>query len=325
MRIDVHTHFLSLDFLKHLQGRAALPRTVLEGGVYVVECAPGLRYPSAPNILDMDVKLKDCDAIGIQLNGLSIAIPGPDLLGGDEADDWAARINDDLAGIVERYPRRFVGFGSVGFGSVERSIAEADRCINQLGFKGIQLFSNLNNRVLDSPELMPVYRHIAELGVPLNMHPGVPLNQVGVDRSTLMLDIALPFDTALDTLRLIESGLWDQAPELKLIVPGLGGILPYLKGRIASYGHATVQFPYQAALQHPVSHYLDKLYMDTVCYHTAALDYCYRLLGPDRILYGTDNPFGDYTLAADMVERMDWPAADKEKVYEGNARALLKL
>src|SRR6266571_7847438 len=193
-RIDVHTHFLCLDFVKHLQGRSALPRTVLEGGVYVMDCAPGLRLPSVPNIVDMDVKLKDADAMGIELSVLSHGIPGPDILGGDEADDWACRMNDYLAGIVERYPGRFLGFGNIGFGSVERSISEVDRCVNQLGFKGIQLFSNIDSRVLDSAEFMPVYKHIAELGVPLNMHPGIPLNRVGVDRSSLMVSLAFLFD-----------------------------------------------------------------------------------------------------------------------------------
>ena len=325
MRIDVHTHFLCLDFVKHLQGRSSLPTTVLEGGVYVMQCAAGLRLPTVPNIVDMDVKLKDCDAMGIELNVLSHGIPGPDVLGGDEADDWACRINDDLAGIVERYPGRFLGFGNLGFGSVERTIAEADRCVKQLGFKGFQLFSNINGRTLDSPEFLPIYRHIAALDVPLNMHPGVPLNRIGVDRSSLMVPLAFLFDTALNTVRLIESGLFDQAPTLKLIVPHVGGILPYLKGRLGSYGHRTLQFHDMPTLRQPVSDYLHDLYIDTVCYHPEALDYCYRLLGPERILYGTDHPFGDYTVAAGMVEQMDWPAADRHKVYEGNARALLGL
>ncbi|HEX6510842.1 MAG TPA: amidohydrolase family protein [Chloroflexota bacterium] len=324
-RIDVHTHFLCLDFVKHLQGRSALPSTVLEGGVYVMQCAPGLRLPTVPNIVDMDVKLKDCDAMGIELSVLSHGIPGPDVLGGAEADDWASRINDHLAGIVERYAGRFLGFGNVGFGSVERSIAEVDRCVNQLGFKGIQLFSNVGGRVLDSPEFLPVYRYIAELGMPLNMHPGVPLNQVGVDRSSLMVPLAFLFDTALNTVRLVESGLFDQAPNLKLIVPHIGGVLPYLKGRLGSYGHRTLQFHDMPELAKPVSEYLQDLYIDTVCYHPEALDYCYRLLGPNRILYGTDHPFGDYQVAAEMVERMDCPAADRARIYEGNARELLGM
>lgn len=325
MRIDVHTHFLCLDYVKHLQGRTALPKTVLEGGVYVLQCAAGLRLPTVPNIVDMEVKLRDCDALDIGMSVLSHGIPGPDVLGGDEADDWAARINDDLAGIIDRYPGRFLGFGNVGFGSVERSLAEVDRCITQLGFKGIQLFSNINNRALDSPEFLPVYCRVAELGVPLNMHPGIPLNRISVDRSSLMVTLGFLFDTALNTVRLIESGLFDECPDLQMIVPHIGGVLPYLKGRLGSYGHRTLQFHDMPTLRQPVSEYLHELYIDTVCYHPEALEYCYRLFGPERILYGTDHPFGDYAEAADMVERMDCPAADKQRIYEGNARKLLKL
>jgi hypothetical protein len=59
MRIDVHSHFIDLEFTKHLQGRASMPRTVLEGGVYVVQCATGWHLPTLPNIVDMDVKLRD--------------------------------------------------------------------------------------------------------------------------------------------------------------------------------------------------------------------------------------------------------------------------
>jgi predicted TIM-barrel fold metal-dependent hydrolase len=324
-RIDVHTHFLYPDYVKHLQGRSSLPTTVLEGGVYVIQCAAGLRLPTVPNIVDMEVKLKDADLMGIELNILSHGIPGPDVLGGDEAEDWAARTNDYLAGIIERYPGRFAGWGTIGFGSIERSVAEVDRCINQLGFKGIQLFSNIGGRTLDVPELLPVYKRVAELGGTLNMHPGIPLNRVGVDRSTLMVPLAFLFDTALNTLRLIESGVFDQAPELKLIVPHIGGILPYLKGRIESYGQRTLQFHDQPPLARTIGQYLDLLYIDTVCYQSEALDYCYRLLGPERILFGTDHPFGDYRLASEMVERLDCPAGDKQQIYEGNARRLLRL
>jgi predicted TIM-barrel fold metal-dependent hydrolase len=324
-RIDVHTHFVCLDFIKHLRGRSAMPRSVLQGGVYVVQCAAGLQPPIVPNILDMEVKLRDVDTLGIDVSVLSPAVPGPEVLEGDEADDWAARINDELASILERYPSRFVGLGTIGFGDTGRSIAEADRCVKELGFKGIQLFSNIGQRPLDLPEFLPVYRHVAELGVPLIMHPGIPLNQVGVDRSTLMMPLGFLFDTSLNTLRLIESGLWDQAPDLKLIVPHVGGVLPYLQGRIESYGRGGVHFKDVPPLREPIGRYLDKLYVDTVCYHPEALDYCYRLLGPDRILFGTDHPFGEYALAADMVERLDCPDGDKEKMYSGNAERLLGI
>ena len=114
-RIDIHTHFQCLDFVKHLLGRNAFPRAVLDGGTYAVECADGFRVPALPKMIDMDAKLLDLEAMDITVSVLSHGLPlGPDVLGGAEADDWAMRINDDLARIVAAYPGKFVGFGTMG-------------------------------------------------------------------------------------------------------------------------------------------------------------------------------------------------------------------
>lgn len=325
MRIDVHSHFIDLEFTKHLQGRASMPRTVLEGGVYVVQCATGWHLPTLPNIVDMDVKLRDMEAMGIDRTVLSVSVPGPEILGGAEADDWAQHINDHLAAILADYPDKFVGFGTLGFGDPARAIAEADRCIHALGFRGIELFSNVAGKPLDAPELRPVFEHVAALGVPLNLHPGVPLNRAFIDRSTLMVPLGFLYDTSLNALRLIESGVFDTAPDLNLIVPHIGGVLPYLHGRIASYSRPSLHFTNLPQLQHPVEHYLDRLYLDTVCYHVEALEYVYRFLGPERLLLGTDHPYGDYQTAAGIVEQLHCTAAERELIYHGNAERLLRL
>ena len=327
MRIDVHSHFIDLDFIKHLEGRSSLPSSVLDGGTYFTTCAVGFRMPALPRIVDMDVKLRDIEDTGVDVSVLSHGVPGPETLGGQEADDWAARINDHLAGIIESYPGRFIGWATIGFGDTGRSIAEVDRCINELGFKGIQLFSNINQRVLDAPELLPVYRHVASLGVPMNMHPAIPLNLVGMDRSSLITGLGFMFDTSLAAMRLIQSGLFDEAPDLKLIVPHLGGVIPYLKGRLERTGEPSLRSIVAAPeLAHPIGHYLDLLYFDTVSYHIEALDYLYRLVGADRLLYGTDHPYGQpFDVIAGMVEQLECTDAEREAIYHGNAERLLKL
>ncbi len=326
MRIDVHTHFISLDFIKHLEGRSSLPSSALEGGTYFTSCAQGFRLPILPRITDMEVKLKDIEDMGVDLSVLSHGVPGPEVLGGKEADDWAARINDQLAGIIQKYPGKFLGWACLGFGSAERTIAEVDRCINQLGFKGVQLFSNINKKVLDTPELRPIYKHIARLGVPLNMHPAIPLNLVGMDNGSLVTGLAFMYDTTLNTVRLIQSGLFDEEPDLKLIVPHIGGVIPYLKGRLERSSDAAMRsVTDQPTLQHPFGYYLGKLYYDTVTYHIEALDYFYRLMGADHLLYGTDHPYGQpYKLIAGMVEQLKCTEAERELIYHGNAEKLLR-
>lgn len=99
------------------------------------------------------------------------------MVGAPHADEWAMRINDDLARIIDAYPGRFVGFASIGFGNAQRSIAEMDRCINEIGFVGVQVFFNIANKVLDSAEFLLIYQHVGTLGVPIHLHPhsGAPL------------------------------------------------------------------------------------------------------------------------------------------------------
>jgi aminocarboxymuconate-semialdehyde decarboxylase len=324
MRIDIHSHFQSLDYIKHLLGRDAMPSTVHDGGVYFVQCSAEVKIPALPVMLDMEHKLQDMDALGVDVAVLTHGLPlGPDALGGQEADEWAERINDNLARAVACCPGRFIGFGTIGFGDVERSIDEADRCIDELGFKGFQVFSNVDGQPLDSPRVLPVIAHVGRRGVPIHLHPATPLNRVAVDRASLSLPLGFPFDASLNTVRLIQSGLFDEVPDLRLIVAHAGGVIPYLKGRIATYNTASSLISDAPALEHQVRHYLDRLYVDTVTYDAPALECCYQSLGAERMLYGTDHPFGAYSVAANLVEELRCSAEERELIYHGNAERLL--
>ena len=324
MRVDVHTHFQCLDFIKHLHGRGNLPRSLLEGGTYVVQCAAGLNIPAFPKMIDIEKKLRDMEDLKIDVAVLSHGVPfGPDVLTGQEAEDWAKRINDNLAEIIDRHPGKFVGFGSIGFGDCQQSIAEVDRCVKKLGFKGIQVFSNVSNKLLDSAEFAPVLKHIGMLGVPIHLHPAIPLNRVGLESASQFLPLGFPYDTSLNTFRLIQSGLLDEAPDLKLIVAHIGGVLPYLIGRIGTYSAPSRLFPDTSLLKYPIEHYLHKLYVDTVCYHIEALECCYKVIGAEHMLYGTDHPFGPYDVPAELVEQLNCSPSERELIYHRNAERLL--
>src|SRR6516162_11278725 len=96
MRIDIDTHFQSLPYIEHLQDRSSLPTAMLDGGNYIVQCGSGVNVPAITPMLQMDLKLRDMDALGVDIAVLSHGLPlGPDALGGTEADLWARCINDD--------------------------------------------------------------------------------------------------------------------------------------------------------------------------------------------------------------------------------------
>jgi predicted TIM-barrel fold metal-dependent hydrolase len=274
----------------------------------------------------MEKKLRDMEDMKIDVAVLSHGIPfGPDVLGGQEADEWAARINDDLARIIATYPGKFVGLGSIGFGDGRRSIAEVDRCVKQLGFRGLQIFSNIASKLLDSSEVMPVLKHIGMLGVPIHLHPAIPLNRMGLDTPSLFFSLGLPYDSSLNAVRLIRSGVFDEMPDLRVIVAHIGGVIPYLSGRVGTFSTPSPLVPEAPRLTHPIDYYLRKLYVDTVCYHAEALECCYKVMGAEHMLYGTDHPFGRTEVAAELVEQLSCPAYDRELIYYGNAERLLNL
>ena len=327
MRIDVHSHMIYLPYLEYLAGRSSLPQGVLRGGTYFVSCTGGYLHTSPSGHADVDQKLRAMEDLGIGISVLSHGMPGPELIDGPEADAWASRINDHLAEVMQAHPGKFEAWATLGWHSTERTIAEIDRSVKQLGFKGVYLFSNINQKTVDSREFWPVYRHIESLGVPINMHPTAPINMNGTDHRPLVPGMAFMFDTALATVRLVMSGVFQEYPDLKLIVPHTGGFVPFIRGRVGRLIDEWTSPDGWLDLDQSSQSYFDKLYVDTVAHSPEALEYCYRMFGAERLLYGTDHPFGppNIEIYNEMVDGLDCPESDRELINHGNARRLLGL
>jgi predicted TIM-barrel fold metal-dependent hydrolase len=322
MRIDIHSHLMSVAFLEHLQGRDILPTAVRDAEGFIVHCAPQLSLPYRAPILDTGAKLADMDAAGIDLAVLSHGLPGPHMLGGPEADSWAARINDELAVIAAAYPARFAGWASLGFGDLGRTIAEADRCLDELGLAGFQVWSNIAGRPLDHPDVLPVLEHLADRGAPIHLHPAVPAGREALPPA-VMIGFAFPADTSLAVLRLAGAGLFDRDPVI--IAAHLGGVLPWLRERIGLWDHAIAPLPGQPRLARPAGECLDRIYVDTVGYGLAPLEYCYTQLGAGRLLFGSDHPYGAPGVPGQLLDRLPCTPAEREQILADNARRLLRL
>ena len=322
MRIDIHSHLMNVAFLEHLQGRGALPTAVRDGDGFITHCTPQFSVHYRPPILSVGAKLADMDAAGIDLAVLSPGPPSPAVLGGALADSWAARINDELAVIAAAHPGRLAGWASLGFGDPSRAIAEVDRCLDQLGLAGFQVWSNIAGRPLDAPDVLPVLEHIADRGAAIHLHPIWPAGQEAMS-TALMLGFAFPVDTSLAVLRLIGAGLFDRDPVV--VAAHLGGVLPWLRERLAIHGQASAPFPGQPDLARPMGEYLDRLYVDTVGYGPAPLEYCYAQLGAGRLLFGTDHPFAAPGLPGQLIDGLPCTAAEREQILAGNAQRLLRL
>lgn len=318
MRIDVHTHFMSAQVARRLEKRSHFPYTRFVDGTYHFHCCQGLSVPMSPPLHDMQRKLADMDSAGIDVAVLSLAIPGPELLGGTEADEVARMVNDALADIIAQHPNRFWGYATLGFGDIEASLKELDRCFSTLKFRGLQLFSNLNGKPLDAPEFRPIFARVAELKRPIFIHPTVPLNQNYLMDLVPVPVLGFMMDNTLAAMRLALSGVLAEYATAPIIIPHVGATVPYLMSRLDGM---LEHFGGPGAMKEP-SRFLKQLYMDTVAYGPEPLQWCYSLMGAKQLLLGTDHPYGPWRRPIQFLDELDCTESEREQIRRGNAERL---
>lgn len=321
MKIDVHAHFLSEPIAQALEKRSRFPYTKFVDGTYHFHCCEGLVFPMRPPFYDMQKKLADMDDMGIDIAMLSFATPGPELLGGDHADEVARLGNDLLAELIAAHPNRFWGYATLGFGSIEAALKELERCLLTLNFRGLQLFSNINGKPLDAPEFRPIFARMAELNRPTFIHPTVPLNRNYLMDLVPAPILAFMVDNTLAAMRLALSGVLQEHATLPIIIPHAGATLPYLMGRL----DGMLEYVGGPGVMQEPSRFLKMLYMDTVVYRPEPLQWCLSMMGAEQLLLGTDHPFGPWHLPAQILAELPCSDAERERIYSGNAERLFRL
>jgi aminocarboxymuconate-semialdehyde decarboxylase len=214
---------------------------------------------------------------------------------------------------------------------MDSAMKELDRSINEIDCRGVTIASNQNGKGLDSPEYFPFYEKVVEHDLPILIHPthweSYPL--VDMDKGWRMMHVfGWPFDTTQAVWRLIFGGVIDRFPSLKIIMHHLGAMLPFFTRRV----EVNVKGLLPGRLPRPISKYWKNLYGDTATDGTLGSYPCgYAFFGPNRMMYGSDYPFGpnageDFirsNLAG--VKSMKIPAKEKAKILGGNAKKLFKI
>lgn len=320
-RIDCQSHLYSEEFLKWLEKRTTSPYVIREGPErYVVVNA--WRRRILPKHTDVAAKLADMDAAGISMAALSINDPGPERFGKDSVA-MAIFLNDFIADVVRRHPRRFFGLATLPLLDPDATLKEFDRAINRLGMKGILLYSNINGRFPDEEPFRLLFREAERCGVPVLLHPACPVTYEATKDYDMAPMLGLMFDTTIALCRLILSGLLERHPKLKLVCPHAGGALPYLIGRV---DHQTMVLKRGAQyIRRPPSEYLKRVWFDTVTPMGPAIRYLHDFVGPDKLLYASDHPWVDPKLIIEQIASQGFAAADRARIYAGNARSLFNL
>jgi aminocarboxymuconate-semialdehyde decarboxylase len=278
-----------------------------------------------PRLTDPEVRLRDMDRMGIDVQVLATFVSQYYYWAPPELAAQLARMqNDRLAEVVAAGPDRFVAVGTLPMQDPELALAELERIV-ALGFRGVQIGSNVNGRDLDHPSFRPLFSRSAELGIPVLIHPN---GFTGGERLTdfyLINVIGNPLDSTVALSRLIFAGVLADLPALRLVVAHGGG---YLASYSARMDHAwEVRPECREYIAEPPATYLRRqVYVDTVVFSPRAVAYLVAQLGADHVMLGTDYPFDMGEEAPlRLLERAGLGDDENDLVRGGNAARLLGL
>jgi aminocarboxymuconate-semialdehyde decarboxylase len=253
----------------------------------------------------------------------------------DEALIAIRESNRYLAEIQHAQPGHIVAFASTIPGGGDAYLQELERAVTKDQLKGVFINSSHQGTYPDDEEAGPFFELVTRLDIPVFMHPpAVGFGEERMAQFRLASSVGRPFDTCLALARLILFGVLQRFPALKLVVSHLGGGICEMLGRL-DYNFELQHEGFYVRdvdsepllIDHPPSHYLKKIYFDTVSYHLPALRCALDTIGADHMLFGTDapplTPLKERGLA--LIDDLALGESDKKKVLSENAARLLSL
>jgi len=236
------------------------------------------------------------DESGVDVQVLSLTTPGLHNLDPEPSVSLARQTNDLLAATIAQHPTRFQGLATVPTASPAHVAAELARSVTQLGLKGAMLSGRTRAKNLDHPDFRPLFQEAATLGVPLFIHPQIPQQAVrealysgfgpAVDTAFATFGLGWHYEAGIQFVRLVLAGVFDEYPDLQIILGHWGEVVLFYLDRLAALGRV-------ATLQRPIADYFrQNLYVTSSgMWSQAYLQQALALVGPERLLFSTDYPY----------------------------------
>lgn len=234
-------------------------------------------------------------------------------------------LNDHIADVVSKYPEQFYGLGTLPLQEPELAIDELHRCINQLGLRGVQIGSHVNQWNLNAAELFNVFKACEQLNAAVFIHPWEMMGQTEMPDYWLPWLVGMPAETTRAICSLIFGGVLERLPNLRVCFAHGGGAFAYTLGRIA---HGFAVRPDLCAVDNAIDprEYLGRFYVDSLVHDNEALKFLINKVGIDKVMLGTDYPFPLGELApGELIKQSDFNLEQKQQLLAHNALNWLGL
>lgn len=328
LKIDMHSHIIPKQlpdwtkkfgygdfiFLEENEDRSA---NMMQGGKFFRRIKE--------NCWDADIRISEYQEYRTQVQVVcTIPVLFAYWASGKDGLEVSRFLNDHLIELVERYPKNYIGLGTIPMQDPELAIQELER-IHQLGMPGIQIGSNINDENLSEEKFFPIFEACERLGMAVMIHPWQMMGQEQMRKYWLPWLVGMPAETSRAACSLVFGGVLERLPKLRVCLSHAGGSFIPTIGRIE---HGFNCRPDLVAIDNPVNPrtYLGKFWVDCITHDIDLLKYILKVQGSEKVCLGTDYPFplGDLEIGK-FIEESDLPSRDIENIFADSTLNWLQL
>lgn len=311
--IAVEEHFMERSLAQHL-GKAASPPAAVSDKLYDF----------------FNLRIAEMDAAGIAKQVLSHQSPGSQRLPDEVALGACRCVNDALAGVIGQMPSRFDGLAMLPTNLPREAADELRRAVGDLGLKGAMVHGLNHGEFLDLPRYRPIFAAAEALGVPIYVHPSLPDQTVTgryyapYDETHHALTRAgwgFGVEAGTQAVRLILSGLFDEHPDLRILLGHMGEAIPFQLARMDEAFSRPGNRPSRFAETFRRNFWITT----SGAFSDSALRCSIEEMGVERVLFAVDYPYVSSEAGTAWIDAHPLGPEDKARILSGNARALLSL
>jgi predicted TIM-barrel fold metal-dependent hydrolase len=329
MKIDIFPHILPVKYKEAFQ-------KVNKSEVFIK------MHNIIPTLSELDYRFRIMDEYDHLMQVLTLSSPPVENFADPKQSASLSKLaNDEMAELVVKYPDRFAAaVACLPMNDMNAALDEVDRAINDLHFRGVQIFTPISDKPLDSAEFLPLYEKMSQYDLPIWIHPQREMDYPDyrtekTSKYAVHSMLGWVYETSSAMVRLVLSGILEKYANLKFIVHHGGAMIPFLNRRVASFIDFSATRLENRILEHisgPPIDYFKMFYADTAIYgNTAGLMCSYDFFGAQHLLFGTDMPYDSQfglTFTGETIKSIEQMAisdAEKKMIFEDNARGLLHL